>query len=68
VLELKNVKRGRLTEYAAKYKTTCYKGKNVWDVIREQGIKEDLYKKIIDREEAIIKLLIDTRDNTKKFR
>jgi glutamate dehydrogenase (NADP+) len=42
VLELKNVKRGRLTEYAAKYKTTCYEGKNVWDVIREQGIKVDI--------------------------
>jgi glutamate dehydrogenase (NADP+) len=42
VLELKNVKRGRLTEYAAKYKTVCYEGKNVWDVIHEQGIKVDI--------------------------
>jgi glutamate dehydrogenase (NADP+) len=42
VLELKNVKRGRLTEYADKYKTACYEGKNVWDVIREQGIKVDI--------------------------
>jgi glutamate dehydrogenase (NADP+) len=42
VLELKNVKRGRLTEYADKYKTTCYEGKNVWDVIREQGLKVDI--------------------------
>jgi glutamate dehydrogenase (NADP+) len=42
VLELKNVKRGRITEYADKYKTTCYEGKNVWDVIREQGIKVDI--------------------------
>ena len=42
VLELKNVKRGRITEYATKYKTVCYEGKNVWDVIREQGIKVDI--------------------------
>lgn len=43
VLDLKNVKRGRITEYADKYKsTTCYEGKNVWDVIREQGIKVDV--------------------------
>ena len=43
VLELKNVKRGRISEYADKYKgTTCYEGKNVWDVIREQGIKVDI--------------------------
>ncbi|MEN6509122.1 MAG: NADP-specific glutamate dehydrogenase [Smithella sp.] len=43
VLELKNVKRGRISEYADKYKgTTCYEGKNVWDVIREQGIKVDV--------------------------
>jgi glutamate dehydrogenase (NADP+) len=42
VLDLKNVKRGRITEYADKYKTTCYEGKNVWDVIREQGIKVDI--------------------------
>jgi glutamate dehydrogenase (NADP+) len=42
VLELKNVKRGRISEYADKYKTVCYEGKNVWDVIREQGIKVDI--------------------------
>ncbi|MHB8136822.1 MAG: NADP-specific glutamate dehydrogenase [Smithellaceae bacterium] len=43
VLDLKNVKRGRISEYADKYKgTTCYEGKNVWDVIREQGIKVDV--------------------------
>ena len=43
VLDLKNVKRGRISEYADKYKgTTCYEGKNVWDVIREQGIKVDI--------------------------
>ncbi len=44
VLDLKNVKRGRISEYADKYKnsTACYEGKNVWDVIREQGIKVDI--------------------------
>lgn len=44
VLDLKNVRRGRISEYADKYKTstTCYEGKNVWDVIREQGIKVDV--------------------------
>jgi glutamate dehydrogenase (NADP+) len=43
VLDLKNVKRGRISEYADKYKgTACYEGKNVWDVIREQGIKVDV--------------------------
>ena len=43
VLDLKNVKRGRISEYADKYQgTNCYEGKNVWDVIREQGIKVDI--------------------------
>ena len=42
ILDLKNVKRGRITEYADKYKTVCYEGKNVWDVIREQSIKVDI--------------------------
>ena len=42
VLELKNVKRGSIKEYADKYKATCYEGKSVWDVIREQGIKVDI--------------------------
>jgi len=42
VIELKNVKRGRIKEYAAKYKAACFEGLNVWDVIREQGIKVDI--------------------------
>jgi glutamate dehydrogenase (NADP+) len=43
VLELKNVRRGRISEYADAYKgTVCYEGKSVWDVIREQGIKVDI--------------------------
>jgi glutamate dehydrogenase (NADP+) len=42
IQELKNTHRGRISEYADKYKTVCYEGKNVWDVIREQGIKVDI--------------------------
>jgi glutamate dehydrogenase (NADP+) len=40
--ELKNVRRGRVSEYSDKYKTVCFEDKNVWDVIREQGIKVDI--------------------------
>jgi len=42
VCELKNVRRGRIKEYADKYGVTCVEGKNIWDVIREQGIKIDV--------------------------
>jgi len=42
IMDLKNNKRGRISEYADKYKTACFEGKNVWDVIREQGIKVDI--------------------------
>jgi glutamate dehydrogenase (NADP+) len=42
VMELKNVKRGRIKDYADKFGTVCYMGDNVWDVIREQGIKVDV--------------------------
>lgn len=42
LMELKNVQRGRVREYADKYKCVCVEGKNVWDVIREQGIKVDI--------------------------
>ena len=42
IMELKNVKRGRISEYSEQYKTVCFEGKNVWDVIREQGIKVDI--------------------------
>ncbi len=42
LMELKNIRRGRVSEYADKYKTVCVEGKNVWDVIREQGIKVDV--------------------------
>ncbi|MDY0390880.1 NADP-specific glutamate dehydrogenase [Desulfobulbus oligotrophicus] len=42
--ELKNVRRGRVSEYASTYSNnvTCIEGKNVWDVIRDQGIKVDV--------------------------
>ena len=42
VMELKNVKRGRIKEYADKYNTACFEGASVWDVIRDQGIKVDI--------------------------
>jgi len=42
VIELKNVKRGRIKEYADKYKTACFEGCSVWDVVRDQGIKVDI--------------------------
>ena len=42
VMELKNVKRGRIKEYADKYKSAkYYDKKSVWDVVREEGIKCD---------------------------
>ncbi len=43
VMELKNIRRGRISEYASKYKpAVCFIGKSVWDVIKEQGIKVDI--------------------------
>jgi glutamate dehydrogenase (NADP+) len=42
VLELKNMRRGRISEYAEKYKVPYYANKSVWDVIGEQGLKVDL--------------------------
>ncbi|MDD5066965.1 MAG: NADP-specific glutamate dehydrogenase [bacterium] len=42
VMELKNVKRGRIKEYAEKYKTQCFPGKSIWDVIKEKGLKVDI--------------------------
>lgn len=42
IKELKNAHRGRIKEYADKYDTVCFDGLNVWDVIREQGIKVDI--------------------------
>jgi len=42
VLELKNLRRGRISEYAERYKVPYYPNKTVWDVIGEQGLKVDL--------------------------
>jgi glutamate dehydrogenase (NADP+) len=42
ILELKNFRRGRISEYADKYKVPFYPDKSTWDVIREQNLKLDL--------------------------
>ena len=42
VLELKNLRRGRIREYSEKYEVPYYPGKSVWDVIREHGLRVDL--------------------------
>jgi len=42
VLELKNIRRGRIKEYAEKFNTPYYPDVSVWDVIREQGIRCDI--------------------------
>jgi glutamate dehydrogenase (NADP+) len=42
ILELKNFRRGRMSEYAEKYQAPYYPDKSVWDVIREQNLKVDL--------------------------
>jgi glutamate dehydrogenase (NADP+) len=43
IMELKNVKRGRISEYADKYSSaTCFKGQSVWDVVASEGIKVDV--------------------------
>lgn len=43
VLGLKNVRRGRIKEYADQFQgVTYYAGKSVWEVIKEQGLKVDL--------------------------
>ena len=42
-MELKNVRRGRIKEYADAHKGVTYlEGKSVWDVVREQGLHIDL--------------------------
>lgn len=42
ILDLKNVRRGRIKEYADKYGAQYFPGKSIWDVIREQGVKVDI--------------------------
>jgi glutamate dehydrogenase (NADP+) len=42
IMELKNVRRGRIQEYADKFGSVCYLGNSVWDVIAEHGLKVDV--------------------------
>lgn len=42
VMNLKNIKRGRIKEYAEKYNVKYYEGKSVWDVIKVEGVKVDI--------------------------
>jgi glutamate dehydrogenase (NADP+) len=43
IMDLKNVRRGRISEYADKYpKAKCFNGQSIWDVIASQGIKVDV--------------------------
>jgi len=42
LMHLKNVKRGRIKEYAEEFNLKYYEGKSVWEVIRENGIKVDI--------------------------
>jgi glutamate dehydrogenase (NADP+) len=42
VMELKNVKRGRIKEYTDKFGGVCYIGNSIWDVIRDEGLKVDV--------------------------
>ena len=42
VLDLKNNRRGRIKEYADKFKAEYIPNKSVWDVIREKGIHVDV--------------------------
>jgi len=42
VLDLKNVRRGRIKEYAEKYDVPYYEDQSVWDVIREESLKIDI--------------------------
>jgi len=42
MMELENVRRGRVKEYAGEYKSAKYfAGKSVWDVVKDEGIKFD---------------------------
>jgi glutamate dehydrogenase (NADP+) len=42
VLELKNIRRGRIKEYSQKYDVPYHEGMSVWDVIRDEGLKVDI--------------------------
>ncbi|MFL7812608.1 MAG: NADP-specific glutamate dehydrogenase [Anaerolineales bacterium] len=42
VLDLKNVRRGRIQEYAEEYDVPYYPDMSVWDVVKKEGIKAEL--------------------------
>jgi len=43
IMELKNIRRGRIREYLEKYpKAIYFENKSVWDVIRDKGLKVDI--------------------------
>ncbi len=43
LMDLKNVRRGRISEYAAKFSgSKYYAGESVWDVIKNHGLKVDV--------------------------
>lgn len=42
VMELKNIRRGRIKEYADKFGAKYFDRQDVWTVVREQGLKVDL--------------------------
>ena len=42
ILNLKNTRRGRIKEYADKYKVKYYRDKSVWEVIKKEGLKIDV--------------------------
>jgi glutamate dehydrogenase (NADP+) len=42
LMDLKNIRRGRIKEYAEKFKAKYYEGKSVWDVIASDGLKVDI--------------------------
>jgi len=42
VMQLKNIRRGRIHEYADKFGARYHEGKSVWDVIRDEGLQIDV--------------------------
>jgi glutamate dehydrogenase (NADP+) len=42
LFDLKNYRRGRMSEYAEKFGVSYFPDKSVWDVVREQNLKVDL--------------------------
>jgi len=42
LLDLKNVRRGRIKEYAEEYDVPYYPDMSVWDVVKKEGIKAEL--------------------------